>query len=478
MIKHLEIWNFENHEHAVFDKFSPQFNLIFGDSNAGKTSVVRALKLIAFNEFNQGQVRIGSKFCEVECVTDKGKVHVKRGKNINEWIVTPNGQAPKPYESVGVQVLEDVEQILGLKIIKLGDIDIKANIMDQLESHFMMSEVDGKQATGSLRAQIVDEISGLSGIEQLIKEISLDNLRMSKEIKNLDEENGEIKTKLHDPVLLNQTDLAIQSAEKFLTQNQESIAAANKLQSDFLDYETTVRVCDSVEQELSLLLSDNELALVQQSTDDFQNNHDKLIVYSKYKADVKGILNKRKTLKDELDTLVPTEPVESHAISAQNALERLKMLAPLFDSYSALNTLVECQDAEFDALPDVNKAKDYLKELEEWNDKYNWMNGYLTAWLDYEEAIEDKTTALNKLPDTSGVDGVLDKLSKTLPKIQRLVQIKNELDGIIRNIETVDTSLNDMETQYHQLEKDNEDILNEFDVCPFCAQEIISKVGV
>jgi AAA15 family ATPase/GTPase len=68
MLKSIEIWNFESHEHTLIDNLSEGLNLICGESNAGKTSIVRALRLVAYNEFDPDSLRVGAKTCKVRVV--------------------------------------------------------------------------------------------------------------------------------------------------------------------------------------------------------------------------------------------------------------------------------------------------------------------------------------------------------------------------------------------------------------------------
>lgn len=201
MFEQLEIKNFENHENLVID-FKPGLNLICGVSNVGKTSIVRALRLVCFNEFTPKSLRVGAKKCRVKLTTDKGFVCVERGPRINEWEVCKNGEEPIKFSKPGTQLVPEVSEVTGFNIISLGNKNIKPNIMDQLEGHFLLAEIEGQTVSGSYRAQILDEISGLSGMEDLIKNINLDILRTSKKIKESEVKVKELETEKHDQNLI------------------------------------------------------------------------------------------------------------------------------------------------------------------------------------------------------------------------------------------------------------------------------------
>lgn len=196
MLKTLKIENFENHENTVIN-FSSGFNLICGPSNSGKTSIIRALRLLLYNQWFPEALRVGAKNCKITLDTDRGSVSVLRGKE-NKWTIVDIDGNVKEFDKIGKNILDEVIEITGIKPVKLGSFECTPNIMDQLEGHFLLAELDGESVSGSLRAQIVDEVSGLSGMEELIKQISLENLRISKSIKEIEITNENIIKKLHD----------------------------------------------------------------------------------------------------------------------------------------------------------------------------------------------------------------------------------------------------------------------------------------
>lgn len=220
MIKRIELWDFESHEHTVLEDISPALNLLCGESNSGKTSIVRALKLVAYNEFDPKSIRLGAKKCSVQVDTERGKIKVTRGPKDNLWEITRNGGTTQYFDKVGVNIVPEAAEIFGLHLITLGDVQIPVNIMDQHESHFMLAGVGDKDATGSMRAQIVDEISGLSGIEGLIKDVSLDRHRFGREITETEKSMEATRSQLHPEDKLNAEAAILSDAERELADHQ------------------------------------------------------------------------------------------------------------------------------------------------------------------------------------------------------------------------------------------------------------------
>jgi len=228
MIQRLEIRNFENHEHLVLDDFSPGFNLICGDSDIGKTSVIRAIRLIAYNEFNPDSVRIGHTNCEVTAVTERGTVKVLRGKN-NTWEVTPRGGTTEVYDKIGKNILPQAAEILGMNEVTLGDMQIAVNVMDQHESHFMLYGLDDKKLSGSVKAQIIDEISGLTGIETIIRSVGLDNSRIVRRINEKEEEAQRLQDRLHDKNEIEAEEIILKQSEEIMESYDDDIFAIGEI---------------------------------------------------------------------------------------------------------------------------------------------------------------------------------------------------------------------------------------------------------
>lgn len=264
MIKKIELWDFESHSHTVIDDISPALNLICGESNTGKTSIIRALKLVAYNDFDQRSVRVGATKCVVRVDTERGYVKVTKGPKDNMWEVQKVGSPVQVFDKVGSSVVPEAADIIGLNIVKLGDVNIPVNIMDQLESHFMLSGVGDKNASGSMRAQIIDEVSGLSGIESLIKNVSLDLYRFGREITSSEKNMNQVKERLHPEEDLNTESEALKSAEVFLDEHDLcdlGYIRTKELLQGSIDLDMSVTECkESVNNIPDIVFADAEIS--------------------------------------------------------------------------------------------------------------------------------------------------------------------------------------------------------------------------
>lgn len=113
MIKKVILYNFESHVNTTIN-FTDNFNLIVGESNSGKSAIIRAMGVVVNNNWDKDMVRSGCDFCRVTIETDKGWVEAERGEKINRWRCQENGSEIQCFKNVGTKVPDLATKILGM----------------------------------------------------------------------------------------------------------------------------------------------------------------------------------------------------------------------------------------------------------------------------------------------------------------------------------------------------------------------------
>jgi len=193
----------------------------------------------------------------VKVVTDRGWIDVERGKNINQWIAwKPDLKEPEKYIKIGRgnKVIPPlISEIAGISIVSLGNIDVPVNVMRQDEAHFLLSEIGNKDVSGSVRAQVVDEISGLHKAENIIRSISLDRSRLASAIKSDTAAIEEIKEKMHDEKNIEAEQAIIDSAKIHLQKHTEKIKVSTEVNSTWEVYRGAYDNLKRIDCEISQL---------------------------------------------------------------------------------------------------------------------------------------------------------------------------------------------------------------------------------
>ena len=133
MIKGLRIHNFQSHTDSLL-RFSPGVNVIIGQSDSGKTAVLRALDWV-FNNRPQGDDfrREGEDTTEVTAILPEGEVKRWKRKTVDNAY----SLGEQPFKAFGVDVPDEVR-----KVVRLSDL----NLQRQLDAPFLLSLTPGEVA--------------------------------------------------------------------------------------------------------------------------------------------------------------------------------------------------------------------------------------------------------------------------------------------------------------------------------------------
>jgi len=299
--------------------------------------VARALRLIAYNEFIKGSVRINHKNCEVTVETDKGVVKVIRGKD-NIWEVTPNGEPTQHYEKIGKNPLPQAMEVLGLSKVTLGSVEMPVNIMDQVEGHFMLSDLGGEKATGSIKAQIIDEISGLSGIEEVIRDVSLDCHRFGREIKTIEERIAETEEQMHDQNALDFESSILDKAQALINESSECLKVAEEIETVKANYD---REYDSLRTSKDSILKlpdpDKALKLLSKAEEGVNRSQS----MGRFLKGYSGLVERIEGQREELTVLPDVDGLNETIDKAKECLEKANNLRKMFVSFSRQKEEIE-----------------------------------------------------------------------------------------------------------------------------------------
>lgn len=423
-IQKIELIDFESHKHTVLENFSSGFNCISGNSNCGKSAILRALELCAYNQFSQESVRLGAAFCDVTVTSNLGSVNVKRGKGVNLWTITRHGNpVPMVFDKVGKNAVEEACAVLGMRMIKLGDIEIPVNIMSQLERHFLISSVGDEKTSGSGRAEIIDEICGLNGTEELVKTISLDQYRIAREITVAEERINESKAKLHSDY-----DINIDKAK---------LVELEKLQSN-------IEICNENKEYVQGIYNDYIACL-----DTFTEVHEKI-----------------DKLPNVTDVFVLIE-------EAKNLNLKLKDAKKIKDDYASAKSAVKFNQDILQKLPVLTINQD-------WKDWINKVKKCNEIKLEYDSVFKKLADNEIKLSKLNVVD-ISDKV-KTIKEIIKNYKNCKELTVALsetnKKISALEKSIKEKIEEEKKIELEIKELYKTIDICPVTKKPINDKCSL
>jgi exonuclease SbcC len=246
-IKRLEITNFQSHEFTTID-FVNGLNAIVGESNQGKTSIIRAIRWCFLNSPDGTDfIRNGANEAIVKVFLSNGKTIIRkrdRKKGNFYELIDENGKLD-PFSGFGKKIPEKIVKAHG--ITPVGD-GIYFQIAEQTEGPFMMS-LKPKQ-----RAEVLGNLEELSRVDRALSEVNSDHTASNKAKNSVEKELKKLKLELEKKkVEIERLQVKIGTLKE-LKEGIESILEVNEYMTKQLK-----RLCD-IQEELIQLKKDIEKA--------------------------------------------------------------------------------------------------------------------------------------------------------------------------------------------------------------------------
>lgn len=175
-IRKIELHNFQAHKRTVIE-FDDGFNCVRGPTRAGKSSIVRALGFMLFDEWHDSYIRNGAQSVLVKLVLDDGTVVVReKGPNLNKIILTHPDGTSRTFEKFGVTAPPEVKQALKVYPAKIDtDLEVNLNLADQDEPPFLLSN------SSFTKTKYLNRLTGVHIIDTALRGLNKDKLNLTSE---------------------------------------------------------------------------------------------------------------------------------------------------------------------------------------------------------------------------------------------------------------------------------------------------------
>ncbi len=187
----LIIENFQSHEYTEID-FVPGLNVFVGPSDSGKSSILRALRWVLFNQpRGKDFIRTGAAKCQVRLIFDDGTEIIRvRGKSINRYIRRAADGEEEVYESFGQGPHPMIIQAHQMIPLKWDQKETLLQFGSQLEGPFLLSE------SGGSKAKLIGRISGAHWMDLALKEATRERNQLLSEMRQVEQQKESIEERL------------------------------------------------------------------------------------------------------------------------------------------------------------------------------------------------------------------------------------------------------------------------------------------
>lgn len=463
-IEKIIIENFQSHKHTILN-FEKGVNVIIGPSDSGKTSIIRAIRWVMYNEPSGDYfIRKGETEASVTLYLNNGYI-IKRGrsKNKNYYEITDDSNKVEHYEGFGTNVPLEIQEALGVRKVKLSEnYNLALNISEQLESPFLLNE------TPSIKSNAIGRLAGTDVIDNALQKLSKDmyslktRLKYDKEdldklneeikkYKNLDEEKRKIDNFKNIINSLKQKKTLLQNLKKLKEEYNFIELNINKNQEIFENYKDI----EIFEKNINII-SDKLMKL-------------------KYIIELNDKLNNINTILEKhikiLQTSDKLDIIEYNLNKSQFLFEKYINFKKILEQYNDINKKINYNEKILE-LSNIEQL-DYLYEkstelknkyiiLKEINNKKKFLDNKLDNGFKYIEKFNTFNQAskhINLLEINSQRLNSLYKISTQLDKLN--IQINNLKTQMVMNDKRTELMVN----EYINL-------LKQYLICPICKHKI------
>lgn len=361
MIESLTLKNFQSHSQSHLD-FSSGVNVILGDTDSGKTAILRAINWVVTNRPRGNSfIRKGKKSCSVGIQTNSGVVERQKKPSFNGYKIKST-ESQGSFTEVGTSVPPEI-----IPVLCLGDI----NTQSQLSSHFLVG-----LSAGNI-SKSLSELLGFEFADGLASLVKSGGAQVSKDVSRLSEETMALDFKLN--ILKKKLDAK--------NKVEESKILFNKLRLILVDASTlemllnTHKVAKSkLEKAQSILSKAAPVDLILDKFDTLSSSSDELDNYGALFNKAKNYNFYLSSNKIKLSNFIAVDkvPEKINELSFfiykfSELLKSVKALKVYSDSLSKTSQLSTQADYDFNSglkvLEDLVDSLDYCKEcLREFTD--------------------------------------------------------------------------------------------------------------
>jgi DNA repair protein SbcC/Rad50 len=459
-IQQITIIGFQSHVNSLIN-LGPGLNVITGPSDSGKTSIIRAVRWVAFNE-PQGEAFVNESVgeAEVSLTMDTGVIITKRrrkGKTSYTVQMDPGDEGSTFEKS---EVPDEVAAALGITKQTFGDFVTALNFAFQLEAPFLISE------TASAGAKILGKLAGTEAVDLAVKAVSKDTYAARQERTQADKEIERINGQLLEYVGLDEAKEMLEVCEMLVDQIDQATTKMDKMKECKHLFEVANDRIEAAAAKLDTLMIVPDLEKDLQDIEKAQQRYDTLL----------DLFNKLSGLDSRLAALeIEVRKYSDVAVAAASldalTLEegRLNALTTISKEYQKYTEVVNKNQEIVESLYGIESVD--LNTLE--NDlerKENLEN--MKIQFDYlEKTLRRHLGILEGFRDLEVAESILTPLTVNLESLTGLKLLKAEYTAVKDNV-------NKCMNWVNKSEKDLEEAQQEYNeaweatggICPLCEQ--------
>ncbi len=465
MIKELELFNFQSHSHTKLD-FAAGLNVITGPSDQGKSSLIRALRWVLYNEPNGTDfIKMGCSDCQVKVTLNNDyQIIRKRNKKENRYIIiNPEGEE-EVLEKVGRNVPQEVKKLHGMaKIAWDTDSKMTLNLDYQLDGAFLLND------SSYTRAKVLGRLSRVHVVDSAIRDTVRDANKLKRRRKTLEDDIERIDEKLEDFSDLEALAQEIEKEKELLTKLKESkkeLTVLTKLQKE-------VKKAKQKEKQLTKLLAElSQIEQLKTLVKQISQKQQKL----KQLKELKQLYNKQQRQSEQLEEIIEATDnlleLKNKQIEFENKLDKYQKLIQLTKELEKNQRKSNNNQKLLKQTVQIKEAKEVIQEMKIKKEKLKQLKELANKSKVLDKRLNKKNIFYNKLAKVEKVGRLKDNLIKKNEFLELLKELKNRKKELNKSITKGKKFIKDNQDKLDKLVNSYNDLLEEIGKCPICFNEI------
>ena len=347
MITELDIYNFQSWEEGHF-VFHPGVNVIVGDSDMGKSAMLRSIRWVIWNRPSGTTVKSwwGGP-TSVELVTPEGIVIRSKDKE-DTYTLGIAGKKDMKFHAFGLSVPPEVSQLLDIS---------EVNFQKQIDQPFLLSQTPGERAIYFNRIAKLDKIDiGLTNINSWIRDLTSTIGSPATKDKPATGLIKQIEDATESLTKFDHLDMYEADIEVLEVQGNEFIRLINRKDSLRNLIDCIDEVDGKIEKESGILIMADEVSEV------IEKIHD-----VRYKRNVREALYTKIEAIDSIDEQIEEKNtligLEGQVVGLLIAMNSKKTKIKLYAEFTALTRKIKIIDSQIDGCSStLIKDEEYFKK--------------------------------------------------------------------------------------------------------------------
>ena len=423
--------NFQAHEHTEVE-FDDGLNIIVGESNNGKTSILRGIMWVIDNQpLGTDFIMAGKDNCFVRIIYDD-QTFIERGRTLKDTgyykvgFIDENGnlthQMYRGFTNAVPVEVANVHQMPKVNITK--DIETHLNVLSQLDGPFLLTE------SPLVKASAIGRITGTHVVDDAIKESNKTIQGNNKLVKNyqkeLEEKENELKA-LPD----------IQAMSQFTNMYAALVAHIKKLNDD------TQEISDRINHLQSL-----DASIAQQ-----QKMYSECCIMKNLLPMVNAAIAKQKMV-NGLSGYLSSYQRNGEEIRRQeevlNNTQTLKLMKPIVDKACEIKYFIFQLEVKMTACSRIcldESSAQYAVKL------HNDYRSVLSSLIVHCQLLYDYNIRMT-------------------PKLIEIGDLEIKQDAMVQNIASMKRVLKRTESQMKNVQQEKNEFILSHGICPCCGQKV------